>query len=93
MSADEPHIEVFFMLDPGVERRQALAEMAKLRAAGVACDADYAGRSFKGQRTQLARSGAGAYVHVTAEDAEVHRQRDEEPVRVAIDRIAEVLLG
>ncbi len=93
VSADGPHIDVFFMLDPGVERRQALAEMAKLRAAGIACDADYAGRSLKGQRTQLARSGAGSYVHVTADGAEVHQRRDEEPVQVAVDRIAEVLLG
>ena len=30
------------------------------RAAGLACDTDYAGRSPKGQRTQLARSGRAA---------------------------------
>ena len=84
---------MFFLFEQGVERRHALAQMAKLRAAGVACDADYAGRSLKGQRTQLARSGAGGSVLVTAEGAEVRTRRDAEPVQVAVDRIAEVLLG
>ena len=36
--------------------------MAELRRRGLACDTDYAGRSFKGQITQAGRSGARAVV-------------------------------
>ncbi len=44
-------IEVFFVLD-GAPRDAILPLLAALRAGGLACDIDYAGRSLKGQETQ-----------------------------------------
>ena len=74
---EPPALDLFFVVEPEADRVRALAEMTKLRAAGVACDADYAGRSLKGQRTQLSRSGARGFVHVRADGtAIVKRDRD-----------------
>ena len=62
----------------GSEVRRWLAE---LRASGVAADADYAGRSLKGQLTQAARLGAGTTVIVGRDGAVLRRPgRDDEPV-------------
>jgi histidyl-tRNA synthetase len=93
VTARPPALDVYLMFDSGADRPAALAQMARLRAAGVACDAEYAGRSLKGQRTQLARSGARGYVLVTAEGAVVKRSRDEEERRVAVADIAEAFLA
>ncbi len=41
--------------------------MMELRRAGLACDADYAGRSRKGQLTQASRLGAKSVVVVDAD--------------------------
>ena len=71
--------------------RAALAELAKLRAAGVSCDADYAGRSLKGQRTQLARSGARGFVHVRADGATIKRGDVEQDVPV--EKVAATVLA
>jgi histidyl-tRNA synthetase len=66
-NADAPSgIDVFFVCDEGADRTATLAAMMELRAAGLACDADYAGRSRKGQLTQAARLGAR---HVVVVDA------------------------
>jgi histidyl-tRNA synthetase len=91
--AAPPRIDVFFMFADGGARAGALAEMAKLRAAGVACDAEYAGRSLKGQRTQLARLGASGYVLVAGDTATVRRGRDDEEHEVPVGAIAEAFLG
>ena len=88
----EPHaLELFFLIEPDADRAKALAEMAKLRAAGVACDADYAGRSMKGQRTQLGRSGARGFVHVRADGATIKRGDVEQ--EVPVDAVAATVLG
>ena len=84
-------LDLFFLIEPGADRVAALAELAKLRAAGVSCDADYAGRSLKGQRTQLARSGARGFVHVRADGATIKRGDDEHDVPV--DRVAVTVLA
>jgi histidyl-tRNA synthetase len=89
--AEPRTLELFFLIDPGADRAAALAQMAELRRAGVACDADYARRSPKGQRTQLARSGARGYVHVRADGATVKRGDDEREVEVA--NVAATVLG
>ena len=91
ISASAPTVDLFFLIDPDADRAAALTEMAKLRAAGVACDTDYAGRSPKGQRTQLARSGARGFVHVRADGATVKRGDDERDV--ALDAVAATVLG
>lgn len=92
ITAEPPRIDVFFMFGEGAERPPAMAQMARLRAAGIACDADYARRSPKGQRTQLSRSGAWGYVLVTADGAIVKRGKDADEIPVEVDRIAEAFL-
>jgi histidyl-tRNA synthetase len=91
VTADPPALHLFFLVDPDADRAGALAEMAKLRVAGISCDADYAGRSLKGQRTQLARSGAEGFVHVRADGATVRRGDDERDVSVG--DVAATVLG
>jgi histidyl-tRNA synthetase len=73
-------LDVFFVVDGG-DRDRVLTTMAELRRAGFAADADYAGRSVKGQMTQATRSGAKTIVRVTADGAFV---RDEP---VALDEL------
>jgi histidyl-tRNA synthetase len=91
ITAEPPTLELFFLVDPDADRAAALGEMAKLRAAGVPCDTDYAGRSLKGQRTQLARSGAKGFVHVRANGATIKRGDEERDVPV--DQVAVTVLG
>jgi histidyl-tRNA synthetase len=59
-------IDVFFVLDGG-DRAAVLAKLAELRSQGVRADADFAGRSVKGQHTQAQRLGAREVVVVTPE--------------------------
>jgi histidyl-tRNA synthetase len=60
-------IDVFFLLEEGGDRTTMLAEMMKLREKGLRCDADYAGRSMKGQLTQAGRLGAKHVIRVGPE--------------------------
>lgn len=89
--AEGPPPDYFFLVEPDADRPAALAEMAKLRAAGLTCDTDYARRSMKGQRTQLARSRARASVYVRADGATI--RRGEERREVAVDAVAATVLG
>ncbi len=52
---DEEGIDVFFVCAEGADRAAVLARMLELRAAGLRADADFAGRSVKGQHTQAGR--------------------------------------
>jgi histidyl-tRNA synthetase len=63
----DPGIDVFFICADGADRAAVLARMLELRAAGVHADADFAGRSVKGQRTQASRLGAKQVVVVDAD--------------------------
>jgi histidyl-tRNA synthetase len=91
ITAEPRPLHLFFLIEPDADRTAALAQMAQLRAAGVRCDADYAGRSMKGQRTQLARSGARGYVHVRADGATI--KRGDEELEVSVAAIAATVLG
>jgi histidyl-tRNA synthetase len=91
ITAESPTLELFFLVDPDADRAAALVEMAKLRGQGISCDTDYAGRSLKGQRTQLARSGAKGFVHVRASGATIKRGDEERDVPV--DAVAVTVLG
>ena len=73
ITAAAPTIDVFFALEADAPRTQVLAWLAQLRARGVACDTDYAGRSLKGQLTQAGRSGAATTVVVSAAGATIRR--------------------
>jgi histidyl-tRNA synthetase len=63
---EEQGIDVFFVVDGG-DRTAVIAKLAELRAQGVKADADFAGRSVKGQHTQATRLGAREVVVVTPE--------------------------
>jgi histidyl-tRNA synthetase len=65
--AEPAGIDVFFVCESGADRAGVLAKLAELRAAGVRADADFAGRSVKGQRTQASRLGAERVVVVGAD--------------------------
>jgi histidyl-tRNA synthetase len=91
ITAEPRGLDLFFIIEPGADRATALAELAKLRAAGVSCDADYAGRSLKGQRTQLARSGARGFVHVRSDGATIKRGDVEQDVPV--EKVAATVLA
>jgi histidyl-tRNA synthetase len=64
---DEEGIDVFFVCAEGADRTAVLATLNELRAAGLRADADYAGRSLKGQHTQATRLGARRVVVVEAD--------------------------
>ena len=82
-------IDVFFVVEDGADRGRVLSVLADLRARGVSCDADYAGRSTKGQFTQAARLGARATVVVGSDAARIRREgRDEQ---VSLDDILATL--
>ena len=69
ITAEQPTIDVFFALDAGAPRRLVSIWLAQLRALGVSCDTDYAGRSLKGQLTQAGRLGSATTVIVRGADA------------------------
>ena len=64
--SEDAGIDVFFVLEEGADRAATLAAMMELRRAGLACDADYAARSRKGQLTQASRLAAREVVVVDA---------------------------
>jgi histidyl-tRNA synthetase len=90
--AEPRSLDLFFLVDPDADRIAALTQMGRLRAAGVACETDYAGRSPKGQRTQLARSGARGFVHVRADGATVKIDRDAPEQELAVADVAATVL-
>ena len=74
-------VQVFFVVDDPALRDDALQALADLRRAGISADTDYAGRSFKGQLTQAARSGAGTVVIARAGGTTINRDgRGEQPI-------------
>jgi histidyl-tRNA synthetase len=89
IAAQPRTIDVFFVVD-GAPRERILEAMAELRRAGVSADADYAGRSLKGQMTQAGRSGARTIVVARADNATIRRGGDEEQV-VALDQLVATL--
>jgi histidyl-tRNA synthetase len=79
--AEPPRVDVFVAREPDAPRELVPPLLKQLRDAGIAADADYAGRSLKGQLTQAGRSGAATTVILRAADALVRRQgAEDEPV-------------
>jgi histidyl-tRNA synthetase len=73
VTADPPALDVFIAVEPDAPRELALGWLKALRAAALAADTDYAGRSLKGQLTQAGRSGARTIVIVAADGATLRR--------------------
>ena len=90
MTFDAPKFDVFLVVGDGADRTRVLQALAALRRAGVSADADYAGRSFKGQMTQAARSGAKTVVIVRGNDAAIRRAGSDEQV-VGLDEVVATL--
>jgi histidyl-tRNA synthetase len=89
--AESPQIDVFFAVEPDAPREAVAAWMATLRAAGVPCDTDYAGRSLKGQLTQAGRLGAKTTVVVGRDHVTLRRSgADDETIGHAdvVDRLS-----
>jgi histidyl-tRNA synthetase len=82
-------LDVFVVCD-GAPRDRILGTIGTLRAAGISCDIDYAGRSLKGQLTQAHRSGARTVVVAGADGAEV-RRRGQPTERVSLDELVATL--
>jgi histidyl-tRNA synthetase len=78
--ADVPQLDVFLVVGDEAPRDRVLAALADLRRAGVSADADYAGRSLKGQMTQAGRTHARTVVVVRAADATIRRAGHDELV-------------
>ena len=64
---EQEGIDLFFVVADGADRAAVLGKLAELREAGVKADADFAGRSAKGQHTQAGRLGAKRVVVVEAD--------------------------
>jgi histidyl-tRNA synthetase len=90
ISFEQPHIDVFLVLEDTAQRDAVLVTLAELRRAGVAADTDYAGRSFKGQMTQAGRSGASTVVIVRGDEAAIRRDGRDEQL-VALDELVATL--
>ncbi len=79
--ADVPSVDVFIAVEPEVPRELVPPLLKGLRDDGIAADADYAGRSLKGQLTQAGRSGAQTTVILRSDDALIRRVgAQDEPV-------------
>jgi histidyl-tRNA synthetase len=63
---EQEGIDLFFVCADGADRAAVLAKLMELRRSGVRADADFAGRSVKGQQTQAGRLGAKRVVVVEA---------------------------
>jgi histidyl-tRNA synthetase len=85
-----PSIDVFFVVEESAQRERVLRALAELRRTGVSADADYGGRSFKGQMTQAGRTGARTIVIVRGEEAAIRRGGRDEQV-VALDEVVATL--
>ena len=83
-------LDVFLAAD-GVPRERILMLLSQLRRAGLAADADYAGRSLKGQLTQAGRTRARTVVIVRGNEASVRREGEEDRT-VPLDDLVATLI-
>jgi histidyl-tRNA synthetase len=77
-------LDVFFVVEPEAPRERVIELLAELRRRDVSADADYAGRSVKGQLTQAGRVNASATVVVRPAGATI-RRRDGPDEEVGLD--------
>jgi histidyl-tRNA synthetase len=76
ISADEPQLDVFLVLEAPEHRDELLAELTVLRASGLSADTDYAGRSVKGQLTHAQKRARG--IAIRGADGWTLRRRGEQ---------------
>jgi histidyl-tRNA synthetase len=73
-TAEVAGLDVFFVTGEGASREKVVELLAAVRRAGLSADADYAGRSLKGQLTQAGRSDARTVVVVGDGDVTLRRR-------------------
>ncbi len=88
---DAAEIDVFFLVEPDAARADVLALMTELRRRGKACDADYAGRSSKGQGTQAQRLGARVIVVAGPEGLTARRRGQADVAVIDVDDLEALL--
>jgi histidyl-tRNA synthetase len=76
VTAEERPLDVYVVVADGGDRGDALVALTELRAKGISCDTDYAGRSMKGQLTQAQKRAAT--VAIRALDGWTVRRRGEQ---------------
>jgi histidyl-tRNA synthetase len=76
ISADEPQLDLFLVLEAPEHRDELLAELTALRASGLSADTDYAGRSVKGQLTHAQKRARG--IAIRGADGWTLRRRGEQ---------------
>ncbi|MGH3049362.1 MAG: histidine--tRNA ligase [Gaiellaceae bacterium] len=81
---EEPGLDVYVVVEQPELRPAVLPFLAKWRAEGRSVDADYAGRSMKGQLNQASRRSAATVVIALADGTYEIRRRGE-PDRVVSD--------
>ncbi len=87
VTAEPRKVEVFFVVHRGAPRTKVLHTMSQLRAKGVACDTDYAGRSPKGQLDYANRLGVPKIVIVASEEEASLRQHGRNDEQGTLDEI------
>ena len=90
LEAEQPTIDMFFAFESAADRARVLPLVADLRRRGLSVDADYAGRSLKGQLTQAQRLGAAKIVIVEGDESIVRAQGAEDE-RVPTDKLLATL--
>jgi histidyl-tRNA synthetase len=90
--AEPQHVDVFFVVEDGADRKRVLPLLAELRRRGLRADMDYATRSVKGQITQANRLGAGWTVVVRDGDATL-RESGRPDVSVRLDELVDRISG
>ena len=76
VTGEEPQLDVFLVLDAPDKRDDVLAALRALRERGLAADADYAGRSTKGQLTQAQKRART--IGIRTDDGWTLRRRGEQ---------------
>jgi histidyl-tRNA synthetase len=87
----QPEIDVFLGFEDPGRRLDLLPVLARLRAQGLACETEYAGRSLKGQLTQAQRLGARMTVIVGSESVTVRRPGEQDASVATIEEALELL--
>jgi histidyl-tRNA synthetase len=90
LEAEQPTIDMFFAFESAADRARVLPLVADLRRRGLSVDADYAGRSLKGQLTQAQRLGAAKIVIVEGDESIVRAQGAEDE-RIPTDKLLATL--
>lgn len=89
--AEEPELDVFLGSEDPARRLELLPVLARLRAQGLACETDYAGRSVKGQLTQAQRLGARLTLIVGSSGVTVRRPGEQDRTVATIDEGLQLL--